>query len=106
MNTQTSAHTHVRTRAYTLRVPACPFAHSLNEDELIQEIVESVPAADVQLIALSLPLVYLQRMLAFLGSRFETTRHIGELRILLHLPVRPLIPPAYAAQNHPLIPGY
>ena len=52
----------------------------LGEGELIQEAVESVPVADVQVMAQSLPTAYVGSLLKFIAVQVEDSRHIGLLR--------------------------
>lgn len=51
-------------------------AFRLNEDALTTEVVESVPPESVELVARSLPQVYVEKLLAFLGGRLESTTHV------------------------------
>jgi periodic tryptophan protein 2 len=48
----------------------------LNERFLIHQIYESIPLRDVKLIAQDLPIVYVERILNFIGSIAMTSQHI------------------------------
>ncbi|CAN7995425.1 unnamed protein product [Ixodes hexagonus] len=51
-------------------------AFRLNEDALTAEVVESVPPDGVELVARLLPQVYVEKLLAFLGGKLESTTHM------------------------------
>ncbi|XP_046624301.1 periodic tryptophan protein 2 homolog [Neodiprion virginianus] len=55
---------------------ALMMALKLNEKLLIQEVIENVPYRDIELTITSLPDVYVERVLKFVASELENTRHI------------------------------
>ena len=55
---------------------ALVMAFRLNEHYLIQRVYEHVPAADIKLVARDLPVVYLDRLLAFIGALVGESAHI------------------------------
>lgn len=48
----------------------------LNERKLVQEALESVPWAEIDVISASLPELYVEKVLEFLASSFEVSRHL------------------------------
>lgn len=58
----------------------------LNSSSLIQHVYESIPYIDVDLIAREIPIVYLSRLLRFVGQSMEETPHLEfHLRWLMAL---------------------
>uniref|UniRef100_A0A1E1XQK7 Putative wd40-repeat-containing subunit of the 18s rrna processing complex n=1 Tax=Amblyomma sculptum TaxID=1581419 RepID=A0A1E1XQK7_AMBSC len=57
-------------------VRAVMAAFRLNEDELTTEVVEGVPVAEIELVCRSLPQVYVEKLLNFVGAKLETTTHV------------------------------
>ncbi|KAH0554693.1 periodic tryptophan protein 2 homolog isoform X1 [Cotesia glomerata] len=55
---------------------ALMMALRLNEKDIIRFVVEAVPVDDVELTVTSLPEVYIDRLLKFVGVELERTRHI------------------------------
>ncbi|ELK03567.1 Periodic tryptophan protein 2 like protein [Pteropus alecto] len=51
-------------------------AFRLNERELLQEALESVPWDEIEVISSSLPELYVEKVLEFLASSFEVSRHL------------------------------
>ncbi|XP_064135601.1 periodic tryptophan protein 2 homolog isoform X2 [Loxodonta africana] len=51
-------------------------AFRLNERALVQEALESVPQDEVEVVSSSLPEVYVEKILEFLASSFEVSRHL------------------------------
>eukprot|EP00051_Salpingoeca_urceolata_P015317 m.198012 g.198012 ORF g.198012 m.198012 type:complete len:909 (+) comp18362_c0_seq2:64-2790(+) len=57
-------------------IKALVIAFRLNLVDLIQEVTESVPVDDIQLLAQNLPRAYLERFIVFLATQLEGTRHL------------------------------
>lgn len=55
---------------------ALMMALRLNEKQLIQRVVENIPLSDIELTATSLPDIYIDKILKFIASELELTRHI------------------------------
>ncbi|XP_041067290.1 PWP2 small subunit processome component isoform X1 [Carcharodon carcharias] len=55
---------------------AIMMAFRLNEDKLTLEVLESVPHADIDLVCSTLPLLYVEKLLQFVASALETSRHL------------------------------
>ncbi|KAJ7320622.1 hypothetical protein JRQ81_020133 [Phrynocephalus forsythii] len=55
---------------------AIVMAFRLNEKKLIQEVLETVPYNEIDVVSSSLPEVYIEKMLEFLASSFEKSRHL------------------------------
>ncbi|WOO81019.1 Periodic tryptophan protein 2 [Vanrija pseudolonga] len=55
---------------------ALVMALRLNEKPLIQRVYESIPAAEVRLVARQLPTVYVQRLLSFIAEHAESSPHV------------------------------
>nr|XP_060626232.1 periodic tryptophan protein 2 homolog [Anolis sagrei ordinatus] len=55
---------------------AIVMAFRLNEKKLIQEVLESVPYDEIEVISSSLPELYVEKLLEFLASSFEKSRHL------------------------------
>ena len=51
-------------------------AFKLNEKGLIREVFESVPVSDIALLTTTIPMLFLHKILNFVGEEFEETRHI------------------------------
>ncbi|XP_011374679.1 periodic tryptophan protein 2 homolog [Pteropus vampyrus] len=51
-------------------------AFRLNERELLQETLESMPWDEIEVISSSLPELYVEKVLEFLASSFEVSRHL------------------------------
>ncbi|RKP24687.1 WD40 repeat-like protein [Syncephalis pseudoplumigaleata] len=55
---------------------AMAMAIRLNDVELIRRSYEAVPPSDIALVAKSLPIKYLERLLRFIAEELETSRHL------------------------------
>ncbi|XP_074651858.1 periodic tryptophan protein 2 homolog [Tubulanus polymorphus] len=55
---------------------ALMLAFRLNEQNLIQQVLETIPLQSIELICQSLPDVYVDKLLAHLGSALETSPHL------------------------------
>ncbi|XP_059484543.1 periodic tryptophan protein 2 homolog [Neocloeon triangulifer] len=55
---------------------ALMMATKLNEKPLIQEVLETIPASDIEMTARTMPIVYAERVLKFAGLVLENTRHL------------------------------
>ncbi|KFO28101.1 Periodic tryptophan protein 2 like protein, partial [Fukomys damarensis] len=51
-------------------------AFRLNERTLMQEALEAVPWAEIEVVSASLPELYVEKLLEFLASSFEVSRHL------------------------------
>ncbi|XP_004696955.1 periodic tryptophan protein 2 homolog [Echinops telfairi] len=51
-------------------------AFRLNERALVQEALEAVPSGEVEVVSSSLPEAYVEKVLEFLATSFEVSRHI------------------------------
>ena len=51
-------------------------AFRLNERKLLQEALESVPWDEIEVVSSSLPDLYVEKVLEFLASSFEVSRHL------------------------------
>ncbi|KAM9695576.1 periodic tryptophan protein 2 homolog isoform 1-T1 [Trichechus inunguis] len=51
-------------------------AFRLNEQALVQEALESVPQDEVEVVSSSLPELYVEKVLEFLATSFEVSRHL------------------------------
>uniref|UniRef100_A0A8C8S8V7 Small-subunit processome Utp12 domain-containing protein n=1 Tax=Pelusios castaneus TaxID=367368 RepID=A0A8C8S8V7_9SAUR len=71
--TPSSVHKVLSQKEYTM---AILMAFRLNEKKLIQEVVETIPCNEVDVVCSSLPELYVEKMLEFLASAFETTHHL------------------------------
>uniref|UniRef100_A0A8D0L2J1 PWP2 small subunit processome component n=1 Tax=Sphenodon punctatus TaxID=8508 RepID=A0A8D0L2J1_SPHPU len=71
--TPSSVHKVLRQKEYT---KAIVMSFRLNEKKLIQEVLESLPCSEVDVVCTSLPELYVEKVLEFLASAFETTRHL------------------------------
>ncbi|RZC43014.1 periodic tryptophan protein 2 -like protein [Asbolus verrucosus] len=59
----------------TLKLPALTTAMKLNEAALIQEVIETVPVKDVELIVSNLSEQYVHRLLIIIASALDSSRH-------------------------------
>ncbi|KAL0615505.1 Periodic tryptophan protein 2-like protein [Plecturocebus cupreus] len=48
----------------------------LNESKLVQETLEAVPRDEIEVVSSSLPELYVEKVLEFLASSFEVSRHV------------------------------
>uniref|UniRef100_A0A2K6PG69 PWP2 small subunit processome component n=1 Tax=Rhinopithecus roxellana TaxID=61622 RepID=A0A2K6PG69_RHIRO len=48
----------------------------LNESKLVQEALEAVPRGEIEVVTSSLPELYVEKVLEFLASSFEVSRHL------------------------------
>ncbi|XP_077866137.1 LOW QUALITY PROTEIN: periodic tryptophan protein 2 homolog [Saccoglossus kowalevskii] len=55
---------------------ALMLSFKLNEKNLIEEVVESIPPSEVELICQNLPEVYVDKMLTFVATQLECSRHL------------------------------
>ena len=55
---------------------AMMLAFRLNEQHLIQKVIEITPSSDIEYVAKSLPDIYVDKLLHFIGGQFEQTRHV------------------------------
>ncbi|RMC06217.1 hypothetical protein DUI87_15647 [Hirundo rustica rustica] len=63
---------------------AIVMAFKLNEKKLIQEVIEAVPSSEVDVVCSSLPDLYVEKLLEFLASAFETSCHLEFYLIWAH----------------------
>lgn len=63
----------LRQQAFTR---AILMALRLNEKKLVQEVLESVPKDEIEVVSSSLPELYVEKVLEFLASSFEVSRHL------------------------------
>jgi periodic tryptophan protein 2 len=63
---------------------ALPMALCLNEPSLIRAAFVAVPPAEVRLVASALPPPYLPRLLSFLASELDGSRHLHALLLWVH----------------------
>ncbi|NXQ77266.1 PWP2 protein, partial [Quiscalus mexicanus] len=68
-------------KEYTM---AIVMAFKLNEKKLIQEVIEAVPSSEVDVVCSSLPDLYVEKLLEFLASAFETSCHLEFYLIWVH----------------------
>ncbi|NWU79121.1 PWP2 protein, partial [Onychorhynchus coronatus] len=71
----------LRQKEYTM---AIIMAFKLNEKKLIQEVIEAVPSSEVDVVCSSLPDLYVEKLLEFLASAFETSCHLEFYLIWAH----------------------
>ncbi|XP_037272246.2 periodic tryptophan protein 2 homolog [Rhipicephalus microplus] len=57
-------------------VRAVVAAFRLNEDELTMEVIEGIPVGEIHLVCRSLPQVYVEKLLNFVGAKLESTTHV------------------------------
>lgn len=57
-------------------VRAVVAAFRLNEDELTTEVIEGIPVGEIDLVCRSLPQVYVEKLLNFVGAKLESTTHV------------------------------
>ncbi|XP_069748532.1 PWP2 small subunit processome component [Narcine bancroftii] len=55
---------------------AIMMAFRLNEEKLTLEVLENIPHAEIAVVSSTLPLVYVEKMLGFIASVLETSRHL------------------------------
>ncbi|ETE61896.1 Periodic tryptophan protein 2-like protein, partial [Ophiophagus hannah] len=55
---------------------AIVMAFRLNEKKMIQEVLETVPCDEIDIVCSSLPDLYVEKVLEFLASCFEKSRHL------------------------------
>ncbi|GCB77078.1 hypothetical protein scyTo_0018424, partial [Scyliorhinus torazame] len=55
---------------------AIMMAFRLNEDKLTLEVLESVPHEEIDIVCSTLPLLYAEKLLQFVASALETSRHL------------------------------
>ncbi|NXS87639.1 PWP2 protein, partial [Erpornis zantholeuca] len=79
--TPSNIHKTLSQKEYTM---AIVMAFKLNEKKLIQEIVEAVPSSEVDVVCSSLPDLYVEKLLEFLASAFETSCHLEFYLIWAH----------------------
>nr|XP_008174682.1 periodic tryptophan protein 2 homolog isoform X1 [Chrysemys picta bellii] len=60
-------------KEYTM---AIVMAFRLNEKKLIQEVIETIPCNEVDVVCSSLPELYVEKVLEFLASALETSHHL------------------------------
>ncbi|CAN2387804.1 Dip2/Utp12 Family [Pristimantis euphronides] len=63
---------------------ALMMAMRLNEERLLQEALERVPYTDIKVLCSSLPELYVERLLVFLASQIENSRHLQFYLIWAH----------------------
>jgi periodic tryptophan protein 2 len=67
-------------------LPAFVMSFRLNEENLIREVYRNIPPQEIQLLVQSLPVVYLPRLMSFLGKELEDTKQLErELLWCVHL---------------------
>ncbi|NWH85128.1 PWP2 protein, partial [Aegithalos caudatus] len=71
--TPSNIHKTLSQKEYTV---AIVMAFKLNEKKLIQEVIEAVPSSEVDVVCSSLPDLYVEKLLEFLASAFETSCHL------------------------------
>ncbi|NWZ81334.1 PWP2 protein, partial [Poecile atricapillus] len=71
--TPSNIHKTLSQKEYTM---AIVMAFKLNEKKLIQEVIEAVPSSEVDVVCSSLPDLYVEKLLEFLASAFETSCHL------------------------------
>ncbi|NXO94551.1 PWP2 protein, partial [Certhia brachydactyla] len=71
--TPSNIHKTLSQKEYTT---AIVMAFKLNEKKLIQEVIEAVPSSEVDVVCSSLPDLYVEKLLEFLASAFETSCHL------------------------------
>ncbi|NWI97625.1 PWP2 protein, partial [Pitta sordida] len=79
--TPSNIHKSLRQKEYTM---AIIMAFKLNEKKLIQEVVEAVPSTEVDVVCSSLPDLYVEKLLEFLASAFESSCHLEFYLIWAH----------------------
>ncbi|XP_028656368.2 PWP2 small subunit processome component [Erpetoichthys calabaricus] len=57
-------------------VSAIILAFRLNEKKLIQEVMETVPHSEIDAICVTLPELYVEKLLDFVAAALETSRHL------------------------------
>ncbi|NWS04589.1 PWP2 protein, partial [Motacilla alba] len=79
--TPSNIHKTLTQKEYTV---AIVMAFKLNEKKLIQEVIEAVPSSEVDVVCSSLPDLYVEKLLEFLASAFETSCHLEFYLIWAH----------------------
>ncbi|NXA91962.1 PWP2 protein, partial [Melanocharis versteri] len=79
--TPSNIHKTLSQKEYTM---AIIMAFKLNEKKLIQEVIEAVPSSEVDVICSSVPDLYVEKLLEFLASAFETSCHLEFYLIWAH----------------------
>ncbi|NXB76963.1 PWP2 protein, partial [Donacobius atricapilla] len=79
--TPSNIHKTLGQKEYTV---AIVMAFKLNEKKLIQEVIEAVPSSEVDVVCSSLPDLYVEKLLEFLASAFETSCHLEFYLIWAH----------------------
>ncbi|NWR03522.1 PWP2 protein, partial [Paradoxornis webbianus] len=79
--TPSNIHKTLSQKEYTV---AIVMAFRLNEKKLIQEVIEAVPSSEVDVVCSSLPDLYVEKLLEFLASAFETSCHLEFYLIWAH----------------------
>ncbi|NXG95725.1 PWP2 protein, partial [Loxia leucoptera] len=79
--TPSNIHKTLSQKEYTV---AIVMAFKLNEKRLIQEVIEAVPSSEVDVVCSSLPDLYVEKLLEFLASAFETSCHLEFYLIWAH----------------------
>ncbi|NXM12582.1 PWP2 protein, partial [Ploceus nigricollis] len=79
--TPSNIHKTLSQKEYTT---AIVMAFKLNEKKLIQEVIEAVPSSEVDVVCSSLPDLYVEKLLEFLASAFETSCHLEFYLIWAH----------------------
>ncbi|NWT32746.1 PWP2 protein, partial [Cardinalis cardinalis] len=79
--TPSNIHKTLSQKEYTM---AIVMAFKLNEKKLIQEVIEAVPSSEVDVVCSSLPDLYVEKLLEFLASAFETSCHLEFYLIWAH----------------------
>ncbi|NXQ23667.1 PWP2 protein, partial [Alaudala cheleensis] len=79
--TPSNIHKTLSQKEYTV---AIVMAFKLNEKKLIQEVIEAVPSSEVDVVCSSLPDLYVEKLLEFLASAFETSCHLEFYLIWAH----------------------
>ncbi|XP_059822025.1 PWP2 small subunit processome component [Hypanus sabinus] len=71
--TPSSMRRAVRRKEFTV---AIVMAFRLNEQKLTLEVLENVPHAEIPVVCTTLPPLYVEKMLQFIASTLETSRHL------------------------------
>ncbi|NWY28743.1 PWP2 protein, partial [Pheucticus melanocephalus] len=79
--TPSNIHKTLSQKEYTM---AIVMAFKLNEKKLIQEVIEAVPSSEIDVVCSSLPDLYVEKLLEFLASAFETSCHLEFYLIWAH----------------------
>ncbi|XP_062905832.1 PWP2 small subunit processome component [Mobula hypostoma] len=71
--TPSSVRRAVRQKEFTV---AIVMAFRLNEQKLTLEVLENIPHAEIPVVCTTLPPLYVEKMLQFIASTLETSRHL------------------------------